>query len=81
LLNVCLSENLTFNNEITFQLHPMYEVAVAAQDALSQQWLDEVKRYKTPPKTAVEVVLCLCEMFQVSPASWENGKALISREK
>ena len=59
----------------------MYDVAVAAQDALSQQWLDEMKRFKSPPRSAVDVALCLCEMFGVSPASWENGKALISRDK
>ena len=75
------SSSLLKYSDLVFQLHPMYDVAVAVQDALSSGWIVEIKSFKTPPPSAVEVILCLCEMFKISPASWENGKALISREK
>ena len=46
------------------QLHPMYDVEVAAQDALSKGCMGEMKRFKNPPRSAIDVVLYLVKFFE-----------------
>nr|XP_039270899.1 dynein heavy chain domain-containing protein 1-like isoform X1 [Styela clava] len=62
------------------KVNPLYSSAVAAMRALTVQGLDELKRYKQPPEHAVTVVKALCDMFDVKPANWDNGKALIMQD-
>ncbi|XP_076800448.1 dynein heavy chain domain-containing protein 1-like [Clavelina lepadiformis] len=62
-------------------VNPMYAAALEAVNSISPKCIDEIKRYQNPPASAVTVVTCLCHMFEVLPANWENGKALISQDK
>ena len=66
---------------ICIQVNPMYAAALEAVNSISPKCIDEIKRYQNPPASAVTVVTCLCHMFEVLPANWENGKALISQDK
>lgn len=59
----------------------MYKTALDAMDSLTVHSINEIKSYKKPPQSAVIVVSALCDMFSVKPANWENGRALIMRDK
>nr|XP_018667303.2 dynein heavy chain domain-containing protein 1-like [Ciona intestinalis] len=75
-------EQLRRDSQAAFdKVNPMHFSAVEILSSLNEGSFDEIKRYTKPPDSAVVVVTCLCHMFNVEPANWENGKALINKDK
>ena len=58
---------------------PNYELALAAIGALSEHSLTELKSYRAPPASVVQVVDALCLMFGCAERGWEAGKLLLMR--